>query len=55
MVFALYLIFSGAFRFGVDFIRYYENMANFWINQVIAIAIVGLGIILYTRASQAQH
>lgn len=55
IVFALYLIFSGAFRFGVDFIRYYENMANFWINQVIAIAIVGLGIILYTKASQAKH
>jgi prolipoprotein diacylglyceryltransferase len=54
-VFALYLIFSGAFRFGVDFIRYYENMANFWINQVIAFVIVVIGIILYTKASQAKH
>lgn len=55
VVFALYLIFSGAFRFGVDFIRYYENMANLWINQVIAFVIVGIGIILYTKASQAKH
>jgi len=54
-VFSLYLIFSGAFRFGVDFIRYYENAANFWINQVISFAIVGIGIILYTKASQTKH
>jgi phosphatidylglycerol:prolipoprotein diacylglycerol transferase len=55
IVFSLYLIFSGAFRFGIDFIRYYENAANFWINQVIAFAIVGAGIILYVKASQVKH
>ena len=55
VVFALYLIFSGAFRFGVDFIRYYENIANFWINQVIAFVIVGIGIILYAKTTQVKH
>lgn len=55
IVFSLYLIFSGAFRFGIDFIRYYENAANLWINQVISFAIVGAGIILYVKASQTKH
>ena len=55
VIFSLYLIFSGAFRFGIDFIRYYENTANLWINQVISFAIVGAGIILYVKASQVKH
>jgi len=55
IVFSLYLIFSGAFRFGIDFIRYYENAANFWINQIIALAIVGASIILYAKASQTKY
>ncbi len=46
-VFSLYLIFYGGFRFGVDFVRYYENSANYWINQVIALGLVGIGIIIY--------
>lgn len=49
-VFALYLIFSGGFRFGVDFVRYYENSANFWINQVIALGLIIVGIAIYMRA-----
>jgi phosphatidylglycerol:prolipoprotein diacylglycerol transferase len=50
-IFALYLILSGGFRFGIDFIRYYENSANFWINQVIGLGLVAIGVIIYARAS----
>jgi prolipoprotein diacylglyceryltransferase len=47
-VFAQYLIFYGGFRFGIDFIRYYENSANFWINQIIALGLIVVGMaILY--------
>ncbi len=45
-VFSLYLIFYGGFRFGVDFVRYYENSANYWINQVIALGLIGIGLII---------
>jgi len=41
---AQYLIFYGAFRFGIDFIRYYENSANYWINQLIALGLIAVGI-----------
>jgi phosphatidylglycerol:prolipoprotein diacylglycerol transferase len=51
-VFAFYLMFSGIFRFGIDFIRYYENPANFWINQVIAIVVAGVGFFLYSKMLQ---
>jgi len=54
-IFAFYLIFSGVFRFGVDFIRYYENPSNFWINQVIAIAVAAAGFLLYNKISKKKH
>jgi phosphatidylglycerol:prolipoprotein diacylglycerol transferase len=50
-VFSLYLIFYGGFRFGIDFIRYYEDRANFWINQLIAIGLIVVGMIIYLRSS----
>ena len=50
-IFAFYLTFSGCFRFGIDFIRYYEDSANFWINQVVAIGLVAVGIIILIKAS----
>ncbi len=49
-VFSLYLIFSGIFRFSIDFIRYYENAANFWINQIIALALVLVGLVIFAHA-----
>ena len=45
-VFAQYLMFYGAFRFGIDFIRYYENSANFWINQIIALGLIVVGVLI---------
>ena len=54
-VFAFYLIFSGLFRFGIDFIRYYENPANFWINQIIALAVALGGIVIYRKILKKKH
>lgn len=53
-VFAYFLIFYGGFRFGVDFIRYYEDTGNFLINQIISIIIVLAGIILLIRAKKVN-
>jgi phosphatidylglycerol:prolipoprotein diacylglycerol transferase len=52
-VFALYLILSGGFRFGIDFIRYYEDNANFLINQIIALALVVIGVIILVKARKS--
>ncbi len=46
-VFSEFLIAYGSFRFLIDFIRYYENAANFWINQLIALAIVIVGVFIF--------
>ena len=54
-VFAFYLMFSGLYRFGIDFIRYYENSSNFWINQVISVAVTCAGIILYSKILKKKH
>lgn len=45
VLFGIILIFYSLFRFGIDFVRYYEDGANFWVNQVIAIGffLVALG------------
>lgn len=51
-IFAQFLIFYGGFRFGIDFIRYYENNANFWINQIIAIGLVIAGAIIIRRSGK---
>jgi phosphatidylglycerol:prolipoprotein diacylglycerol transferase len=48
-IFALYLIFSGGFRFGIDFIRFYENSANFIINQIVALGLVIVGAIILIK------
>lgn len=48
-IFALYLIFSGGFRFGIDFIRFYENRANFIINQIVALGLVVVGVVILIK------
>jgi len=52
-IFALYLMISGLFRFAVDFLRYYEDAANFWINQAIALAFAIVGLIIFLRSRPA--
>ncbi len=53
-VFALYLVLSGIFRFGIDFIRYYEDLSNYLINQFIAAGLVVAGIVLYVLARRRK-
>ncbi len=53
-VFAQFLIFYGGFRFGVDFVRFYENNANFWINQIIAIGLIVAGAIILFKPSRPK-
>ena len=54
-IFSLYLMFHGAFRFGINFIRYYENTANIWINHVIALGLVAVGAVIYLRLLKKKH
>ena len=50
VVFAQFLIFYGLFRFGIDLIRYYENSANYWINQLVALGLILVGIVIIVRS-----
>jgi phosphatidylglycerol:prolipoprotein diacylglycerol transferase len=43
---AILLVAYSAFRFGIDFVRYYENGANLWGNQVVSMVLGALGIAL---------
>ena len=43
---AVLLIIYSLFRFGIDFVRYYENSANLWGNQVVALVMTAVGIAL---------
>jgi len=38
------LVIYSLFRFGIDFVRYYENSANFWGNQVVSLALTAVGV-----------
>ncbi|MGQ9707412.1 MAG: prolipoprotein diacylglyceryl transferase [bacterium] len=46
VLFAIILILYSFFRFGIDFVRFYENAANFWGNQVVALILVVVGFVL---------
>lgn len=54
-IFAYFLIFYGGFRFGVDFVRYYENISNLLINQLISIIIVIAGIFILIKTKRANQ
>lgn len=53
-IFAYYLIASGAFRFGIDFIRYYEDTPNFLVNQIVSLAVVAAGIALLVLVTRRR-
>uniref|UniRef100_A0A7C4CB37 Phosphatidylglycerol--prolipoprotein diacylglyceryl transferase n=1 Tax=candidate division WOR-3 bacterium TaxID=2052148 RepID=A0A7C4CB37_UNCW3 len=55
ILFALILVLYSLFRFGIDFVRYYEDAANFWGNQVVAIALTALGVGLLVFFSLRQR
>jgi len=44
MLFGVMLILYSAFRFLIDFVRYYENSANLWTNQFIALGLTAIGV-----------
>lgn len=46
VLFAIILILYSLFRFGIDFVRYYEDAANFWGNQVVALGLTAIGVVL---------
>ena len=43
---AVLLIIYSLFRFGIDFVRYYENSANLWGNQIVALCLTAVGVTL---------
>ena len=43
---SLLLILYSVFRFLIDFVRYYENSANLWGNQIVALGLAVVGIAL---------
>jgi phosphatidylglycerol:prolipoprotein diacylglycerol transferase len=54
---AILLIIYSLFRFAIDFVRYYENTANLWGNQIVALGLTALGItllIIYQRWPQKE-
>jgi phosphatidylglycerol:prolipoprotein diacylglycerol transferase len=46
VLFAVVLILYSLFRFGIDFVRFYEDAANFWGNQVVALSLSLTGFVL---------
>lgn len=46
VLFAVLLILYAMFRFLVDFIRYYENAANLWGNQIVSLTLAAIGVVL---------
>jgi phosphatidylglycerol---prolipoprotein diacylglyceryl transferase len=46
VLFSVLLIVYSLFRFGIDFVRYYENASNLWGNQVVAIGLTLVGVAL---------
>jgi phosphatidylglycerol---prolipoprotein diacylglyceryl transferase len=47
LLFGIIMMFYALFRFGIDFVRYYENNANFWVNQVISLTFF-IGAVIFT-------
>jgi phosphatidylglycerol---prolipoprotein diacylglyceryl transferase len=43
---AILLIVYSLFRFAIDFVRYYEDGANFWGNQVVSLCMTMVGVAL---------
>ncbi len=46
VLFAVILILYSLYRFGIDFVRYYENAANYWGNQVVSLGLAAVGVVL---------
>lgn len=47
VLWAILVVLTSLFRFLVDFLRHYENGANFWSNQVVAIGLIAFGAVCF--------
>lgn len=54
-VFSLFLILYGGFRFGVDFIRHYEDLGNFLVNQIVSIIIILTGVAILIKIKKTTQ
>jgi phosphatidylglycerol:prolipoprotein diacylglycerol transferase len=45
LLFGIIMILYALFRFGIDFVRFYENQSNFWVNQIIALGFFTIALI----------
>jgi phosphatidylglycerol:prolipoprotein diacylglycerol transferase len=55
VLFGVMIVLYAGFRFGIDFVRYYENAANFWINQSISLGLAAVGIAVAVFASRRMR
>ena len=44
LFFGVVLLLYAVFRFGIDFVRYYENSANLWTNQLISVGLMAIAV-----------
>lgn len=54
-LFGIFLAGFGALRFGINFLRHYENAGNLWTNQIIALVFIAAGIALAIYSGLAQE
>ncbi len=54
VLFGIILLLYSLFRFGIDFVRYYEDAANFWGNQAVALSLSLLGLVLIVVLSRRR-
>ncbi|MEO0026444.1 MAG: prolipoprotein diacylglyceryl transferase [candidate division WOR-3 bacterium] len=54
VLFGIILLLYSLFRFGIDFVRYYEDAANFWGNQAVALGLSLLGLVLIVLLSRRR-
>ncbi len=54
VLFGIILLLYSLFRFGIDFVRYYEDAANFWGNQAVALGLSLLGLVLIVVLSRRR-
>ena len=46
------IVLYAGFRFGIDFVRYHESAANFWINQSTSLGLAAVGVAMAVFASR---
>lgn len=46
LLFSVMLLVYAGFRFGIDFVRYYEDGANFWVNQGISLGLALIAAVM---------